>query len=128
MDDSVQLVFDAANFRVQDIIAEVKDPNDEVVKDLDCKYLSDYLALKFLPKITGGYLVYFFDRNTSQQIAASPYKIILHEDYKEIIRSSGIYDLTRLSIASNNLPTNYELNQFNVIVYGRIFKIMLFLI
>ena len=101
------------------------DPNDELVKDLDCKYLSDYLALKFLPKITGGYLVHFFDRNTSQQIAASPYKVILHEDYKEIIKSSGIYDLTRLSIAANNLPLNYELNQFNVIVYGKNLRFLL---
>lgn len=81
--------------------------------------MSDYLALKFTPELTGGYLIHFHDRNNYQQIASSPYKVIVHEDYKEIIRSSGIYDLTRLTIAANNLPSNYELNQFNIVVFGK---------
>ena len=120
IEDSVQLVFDAANYRVQDIGTNVKDPNDEIVKEVECKYLSDYLALKFTPSMPGGYLVNFFDRKSAQQIASSPYKIIVHEDFKEIIRSSGIYDLTRLSIAATNLPANYDLKSFKIDVYGKL--------
>ena len=117
----MQLVFDAANYRVQDISIQVKDPNDENVKDLECKYLSDYMALKFQPMTTGGYLINFIDRKNSQQLAASPYKVIVHEDFKEIITSSGIYDLTRLTIAYKNLPSDYNLNQFKIDVFGKIF-------
>jgi hypothetical protein len=116
--DSVQLVFDAASFRVQDIWPEVKDPNDALVEGLDCKFLTDYLALKFTPELVGGYLINFFDRNTIQHVAMSPYKIIVHENLKEILKSCGVYDLTRLTVAHNQLPKNYTLKQINVKVFG----------
>jgi hypothetical protein len=77
------------------------------------------MALKFVPEITGGYMINFYDRNTQQAIACSPYKVIVHEDYKEIIRSSGIYDLTRLTISVANLPKDYDLKQLNVLVKGK---------
>ena len=114
MCDSVQLVFDAASFRVQDIWPEVKDPNDQVINDLDCKYLTDYLALKFTPVLVGGYLISFYDRNTMQHVALSPYKIIVHQSFKEIIKSCGIYDLTRLTILSTELPHSYTVKQIHV--------------
>jgi hypothetical protein len=121
IEDSVQLVFDAANYRVQDISIQVKDPNDELVTgedgSLECKYLSDYMALKFIPRCTGGYLVSFIDRTTGKALASSPYKLIVHEDTREIISSSGIYDLTRLTIACKNLPPDYRLSQFRVDVF-----------
>ena len=91
-----------------------------MIKDLDCKYLSDYLALKFMPRLAGGYLIHFFDRISSHQLAASPYKVILYEDNKEIIRSAGIYDLTRICISATNLPVEYDIGQFNVVVYGNL--------
>jgi hypothetical protein len=118
MQDSVQLVFDAASFRVQDIWPEVKDPNDELVDGLDCKYLTDYLALKFTPESPGGYLINFYDRNTVQHVALSPYKIIVHDNYKEIMRSCGVYDLTRLAVAAAHLPPNYQLRQIQIQVLG----------
>ena len=119
IEDSVQLVFDAANYRVQDISIQVKDPNDEIVRDdgLECKYLSDYMALKFVPRCTGGYLVSFIDRTSGKSLASSPYKLIVHEDLREIITSAGIYDLTRLTIACKNLPPDYRLNQFRIDVF-----------
>lgn len=95
------------------------DPNDELVENLDCKYLSDYMALKFVPELTGGYMINFYDRNTQQSIASSPYKVIVHEDLKEIMRSSGIYDLTRLIISASNLPKDYDLKQLSVLVKGK---------
>lgn len=139
LEDSVQLVFDAANFRVKDILPEVKgisynflkneylwtliglyfiDPNDEMVNHLDCKYLSDYMALKFVPENTGSYSISFYDRTSLKPIASSPYKVMVHEDLCEIMRSSGVYDLTRLVIAGSNLPKDYELKHINVIVKG----------
>lgn len=116
--DSVQLVFDAANFRVQDIWPEIKDPNDEVVDDLDCKYLSDYLALKFAPELVGGYLVNFYDRNDIQHLAQSPYKIIIHESLREIVRSCGIYDLTRITLIADEIPRGCTLDQIRVDILG----------
>lgn len=123
LEDSVQLVFDAANYRVKDILPEVKDPQEELVENLDCKYLSDYMALKFVPELTGSYAISFFDRTNLKAVAASPYKVIVHEDLREIIRSAGVYDLTRLTIAASNLPKDYDLKHINVIVKGIEFKI-----
>ena len=75
------------------------------------------MALKFVPRCTGGYLVSFIDRPTGKPLASSPYKLIVHEDMREIITSSGIYDLTRLTIACKNLPPDYRLSQFRVDVF-----------
>ena len=88
----------------------------------DCKYLSDYLALKLSPEIAGKYLINFYDRMNSKLIASSPYRIIVNDEAKEIIKSSGIYDVTRLTISENYLLADYELSQFNVTVYGKNFK------
>lgn len=118
LEDSVQLVFDAANYRVKDILPEVRDPHDDSVDTIDCKYLSDYMALKFVPEMTGRYGISFFDRSTLKAVAASPYKVIVHEDLREIIRSSGVYDLTRLTIAANNLPKDYDLKHISVTIKG----------
>lgn len=121
VEDSVQLVFDAANYRVKDILPEVKDPHDDAVDTLDCKYLSDYMALKFVPEMTGAYAISFYDRSGGgplKPVASSPYKIIVHEDLREIIRSSGVYDLTRLTIAAANLPNDCELKHISVTVKG----------
>lgn len=87
-----------------------------MVDNLECKYLSDYMALKFAPETTGNYTVSFYDRNTSKPIASSPYKVMVHEDLREIMRSAGVYDLTRLTIAATNLPKDYELAHIGVVV------------
>ncbi|CAF0722221.1 unnamed protein product, partial [Brachionus calyciflorus] len=116
-EDSVQLVFDAAEYKVHDILPQVKDPNDKILEKYECKYLSDYLAIKFKPRLTGAYQIDFFDRSSQKTIASSPYKLIVHEPLKEIIRSSGVYDLTRLTITAKNLVKEYKLSQFNVVVY-----------
>ena len=95
-----------------------KDPTGVDCPHFECKYLSDYLALKLSPKKLGDYTINFFNRATTKPIASSPYQIAIHEDFKEIIKSSGIYDVTRLTIAENYLLSDYEIGQFKVIVYG----------
>ena len=86
---------------------------------METKYSPDYLALKFTPHATGSYVINFNDKNKDNQlVASSPYKVIVHEDYKEILRCLGVYDLTRLIISTANLPTKYEFSKINVIVKG----------
>lgn len=64
-------------------------------------------------------MINFFDKSKGNQlISSSPYKVIVHEDYKEIVRCLGVYDLTRLSIPASNLPAKYDLNKINVTVKG----------
>jgi len=118
INDPVQLVFDAANCIAENIQVEVRDSNNQLI-EIDCKYSTDYLALKFKPAKTGDYFIHFIDRlNASNQIASSPYKITIHENNKEIIKSSGIYDINRLVIRSKDLTEAYQLNEFNIIVHG----------
>lgn len=114
VEDSLQLVFDAGIYKSSNIIAEVKGPNDKLVTDIDCKYLPEYLAIKFIPKTTGSYLISFYERNKKNHIASSPYKIIVHEDYKEILKCMGIYDLTRLRVLASLLPANYDLKKIKI--------------
>lgn len=82
--------------------------------------MTDYLALKFNPESPGGYIVNFFDKKNGQPLASSPYKIIVHENLKEIVKSSGIYDVTRLTILSNYLPEDFDFNKIRIEVYGKI--------
>ncbi len=117
--ESVQLVFDAANFAVQEIWPEVKDPDDELVDEIDCKYLSDYLALKFTPEYLGNYFVNFYDRTTIKHLGNSPYKITVHDNYRELIKSCGIYDLTRLNILHNILPNNLSPKMISIAIFGK---------
>lgn len=97
-------------------------PEGKNFNRFDCKYLVDYLALKLSPEVAGKYLINFLDRMNNKLIASSPYKIIVCDESKEIIKSSGIYDVTRITISENYLLADYELCQFNVTVYGKIFK------
>jgi len=117
--DSVQLVFDAVGFNVNDIVAEVKGPGGKGLSDFECKYLSDYLALKLRPKKAGKYMIGFVDRVSQRLMGSSPYRILVDEDRKEVVRSSGIYDVTRLTIAENYLLADYELSQFSVNILGK---------
>jgi hypothetical protein len=96
------------------------------IKDTEFKYSTDYMTLKFAPPIAGGYIASFFNRNNNQLVASSPYKLIVHDELKPIIKSSGIYDLTRLSISSSHLPDDYSLSQFNVHIYGNLIDFFLF--
>jgi hypothetical protein len=119
IEDAVQLVFDSVNYESNSISVEVKGPNEELINDVECKYSPDYLAVKFTPQATGSYVINFNDKSKDGQlVASSPYKVIVHEDYKEILRCLGVYDLTRLTISAAHLPTKYELNKINVIVKG----------
>lgn len=87
----------------------------------DCKYLTDYLALKLYPDIKGTYSINFLDSNNSRMpVGASPYNITINDSLNDIIKSSGVYDVTRLTIAENYLLADYDLTQFNVIVYGKL--------
>lgn len=86
IEESVQLVFDAADFKVNDISIQIKDPNEDIIERYECKYLSDYIAIKFKPRLTGKHFVYFFDKTSHKMIASSPYKLIVHESLKEIMR------------------------------------------
>ncbi len=115
---SVQLVFDAVGFNVNDIVTEVKGPDGKSVNDFECKYLTDYLALKFLPRKNGNYGVEFNDRVSQSLLALSPYKIAVDEQRKEVIKSSGIYDVTRIIIAENYLLADYQLSEFSVNILG----------
>jgi hypothetical protein len=119
IDDSIQIVFDAINNNVNDIVAQIKDvTNNRIVNELESNYLSDYLALKFRPKNVGNYEVNFLNKLTKMEtVAASPYKITVQQNAKEIIKSYGVYDLTRLTICASNFSENYQLNEFNVIVH-----------
>ena len=94
------------------------DHNAEECEIDECKYLTDYLSLKFNPESPGGYIVNFIDKISKQKLASSPYKIIVHENLKEIVKSSGIYDVTRLTIISSYLPDPYEFNDLKIEVYG----------
>ncbi len=89
--------------------------------------MPDYIAIKFIPRATGSYLISFYEKPTNKILASSPYKIILHEDYKEIIKCSGAFDLSRLRISASNLPSNYDLSEVLVVVKGIDFQIVLFL-
>ena len=86
----------------------------------DCKYLTDYLALKLYPDTDGIYSINFLDRNNRLPVGASPYNITINNSLNDIIKSSGVYDVTRLTIAESYLLADYDLSQFNVMVYGKI--------
>jgi hypothetical protein len=135
------LVFDSVNYESNSIGVEVKGlflkywnfnkisnyfdigPNEELITDVECKYSPDYLAIKFTPQATGSYVINFHDKSKDNHIvASSPYKVIVHEDYKEILRCLGVYDLTRLTISAAHLPTKYEFSKVNVIVKGMLFS------
>ena len=64
-------------------------------------------------------MINFFDRISHKPLASSPYRINVNKESKEIIKSSGIYDVTRLIIAENYLLADYELSQFSVNVFGK---------
>ena len=95
-----------------------QDHNGEECQLDECKYLTDYLALKFNPETPGGYIVNFINKINGQLLASSPYKLIVHENLKEIVKSSGIYDVTRLTIIASYLPDPYEFNDLKIEVYG----------
>ena len=102
-----------------------KDHNGEECQLDECKYLTDYLALKFNPEFPGGYIVNFINKINGQLLASSPYKLIVHENLKEIVKSSGIYDVTRLTIIASYLPDLYEFNDLKIEVYGIIIIIFI---
>lgn len=96
----------------------MKGPNGNTITDLECKYQSDYIALKLTPEISGKYSVNFYDQTNSEILASSPYKLLINRESKEIMKSAGIYDVTRLTISENYLLADYELSQFSVNVFG----------
>lgn len=75
------------------------------------------MALKFNPESPGGYIVNFINKLNGEPLASSPYKLIVHENLKEIVKSSGIYDVTRLTIISTYLPENYDFNLIKIEVF-----------
>jgi hypothetical protein len=89
--------------------------------NFECKHLEDYLSLKFYPTAVGTYLINFLNCDTSEPVASSPYEIVINENLKEIIKSSGIYDITRLIITEDYWLAKNKSNNFEITVYGKIY-------